>query len=388
MDFDPADPAFVADPYPAYAALRRDAPVWWYGPGGFWLVARHADVDALLRDPRLGRVFVPREPAEEFGPWNLVNEHAMLEREPPDHTRLRRLVAGAFTPRRAEELRGRVRALAADLLDPVVAAGGGDLVAAFAEPLPVAVIAELLGVPAADRHLLRPWSNAIVGLYELEPGPGVAGRAVAAARDFTAYLRALLAERRRRPGDDLLSALAVAAVDGDRLTEDELVATAVLLLNAGHEASVNVLAGGVLALLRHPGQLARLRADPGLAPRAVEELIRYDTPLSLFQRTAFADVAVGDQVVRAGDRVGLLLGSANRDPAAFDRPDDLDVGRTPNRHVGFGAGIHYCLGAPLARVELQEALALLLPLHLALAADPPMRPTFQFRGPATLPVTL
>jgi len=388
MDFDPADPAFIADPYPAYAALRRDAPVRWYAPGGFWLVARHAHVDALLRDPRLGRVFTPREPAAVYGAWNLVNEHAMLEREPPDHTRLRRLVAGAFTPRRAEELRGRVRALAAELLDPVRAGGGGDLVAAFAEPLPVAVIAELLGVPAADRHLLRPWSNAIVGLYELEPGPGVADRAVAAARDFTGYLRALLAERRRRPGDDLLSALAVAAVDGDRLTEDELVATAVLLLNAGHEASVNVIAGGVLALLRHPGQLARLRADPGLAPRAVEELIRYDTPLSLFQRTAFADVAVGDQVVRAGERVGLLLGSANRDPAAFPRPDELDVGRTPNRHVGFGAGIHYCLGAPLARVELQEALALLLPLDLALAADPPMRPTFQFRGPATLPVTL
>jgi len=384
MDFDPSDPGFVADPYPVYATLRARPPVRWRD---LWLVARHRDVDGLLRDPRLGRVFTPLEPAEVYRPWNLVNEHAMLEREPPDHTRLRRLVAGAFTARRVEGMRQRVRAVAQELVAPLVAAGGGDLVSALAEPLPVAVIAELLGVPAADRHRLRPWSNAIVGLYELEPGPGVAQRAVAAAAEFDDYLRALVARRRREPGGDLLSALATAPAD-DRLTDDELVATAVLLLNAGHEASVNVLAGGALALLRHPDQLARLRADPGLVPAAVEELIRYDTPLSLFTRTAFVPVEVGGVRVAAGERVGLLLGAANRDPDAFADPDRLDVGRSPNRHVGFGAVIHYCLGAPLARVELQEALATLLPLSINLLEDPPPRPTYQFRGPSRLPVRL
>jgi cytochrome P450 len=384
--FDPADPGFLADPYPAYAVLRREAPVARYEPGGLWLVSRHRDVDGLLRDPRLGRVFTPREPQDVFGPWNLVNERSMLELEPPDHTRLRKLLAGEFTPRRVEGLRGTITALVDELLD---AAGGvTDLIAALAEPLPVAVIAELLGIPAADRGLLRPWSNAIVGLYELEPSGEAAGRAVRAAAEFDAYLRDLLAERRRRPGPDLLSALALA--EGDRLTEDELVATAVLLLNAGHEASVNVLGNGVSALLSFPDQLARLIDDPRLAPTAVEELIRYDAPLSLFQRTAFTDVEVAGVKVRAGERVGLLLGAANRDPDAFAQPDRLDVGRSPNRHVGFGAGIHYCLGAPLARLELQVALTRLLARfpRLALAERPEVRPTFQFRGYRRLRVRL
>jgi cytochrome P450 len=379
--FDPARPEFVADPYPVYAALRDHAPVAWYEPGGMWLVARHADVDAVLRDRRFGRVFRPREPLERFAPWNLLNERSMLEMEPPDHTRLRSLVAKAFTPRRVERLRARVHALTNAFADPL-GDGEADLIATLAEPLPVAVIAELLGVPEADRHLLRPWSNAIVALYELASDEAAADSAVTAAREFDAYVRALLQVRRQRPGDDLLSALVAVRDAGDRLTEDELVATAVLLLNAGHEASVNVIGNGVGALLVHAGEWARLRADPGLVQPAAEEVIRFDTPLSLFQRTAFADVEVGGQTLHAGERVGLLLGSANRDPHAFSAPDRLDVGRRPNPHVGFGAGIHFCLGAPLARVEIQEVLRVLVTRFpaLRLVADPPPRPTFQFRG--------
>ena len=386
--FDPADPVFVADPYPTYAHLREHAPITWYAPEGFWLVSRHRDVDALLRDRRLGRVFTPKEPLERFGPWNLLNEHALLELEPPDHTRLRGLVAKAFTPRRGERLRERIRELADGLCDPLAEHGEADLIPTLAEPLPVAVIAELLGVPETDRHLLRPWSNAIVALYELAHDDETAERAVTAAREFDAYVRELVAARRVRPGEDLLSALVAVRDEGDKLTEDELVATAILLLNAGHEASVNVIGNGVRALLAHRDQWERLLADRSLLQAAAEEIIRFDTPLSLFQRTAFEDVAVGDHVVSRGERVGLLLGSANRDPAVFTAPDRLDVSRWPNPHVGFGAGIHFCLGAPLARVEIQEALAALLERFpsLELAAEPQPRSTFQFRGFSHLPV--
>ena len=388
--FDPADPAFVRDPYPAYAALRERPGLARYEAGGMWLVARHAEVDAVFRDRRLGRVFHPRRPEDFYGPWNLVNVHSMLEMEPPDHTRLRGLVAKEFTPRRVESLRARIGELVDGLLAPIAERGEADLVAELAEPLPVAVIAELLGFPEADRHLLRPWSNDIVSLYEPEPEPGAAERAVRASAEFDAALRELIAARRRSAGPDLFSALVQLTDAGDRLTEDELVATAVLLLNAGHEASVNVMANGVLALLRSPDQPARLAHDPALASTAVEELIRYDSPLSLFTRTASEDVEVGGQRVAAGEVVGLLLGSANRDPAAFAEPDRLDIARKPNNHVGFGAGIHYCLGAPLARVELQEALTRLLRRFpgLALAEEPEPRPTFQFRGYRSLRVTV
>lgn len=390
MRFDPSDAAFVADPYPAYAELRDAPGLTWDEAGRMWLVARHAEVDAALRDRRLGRVFVPKEPQAEFAPWNLVNEHSMLEMEPPDHTRLRGLVAREFTPRRVEGLRARIGALVEGLLDGLAAEGGGDLVVDLAEPLPVAVIAELLGFPDEQRDLLRPWSNAIVELYEPRPAPGAADRAIAAAAAFDAALRELIAHRRGRPGADLFSALVQLTDAGDRLTEDELVATAVLLLNAGHEASVNVLANAVVALLAHPGELARLRTNPALAPIAVEEVIRYDSPLSLFTRTALTDVEIAGRTVRQGEVVGLLLGAANRDPRAFAEPDRLDVGRHPNHHVGFGAGIHYCLGAPLARIELQEALTRLFARFPGLESSeaPEPRTSFQFRGFRRLVVRL
>lgn len=383
------DPDFLADPYPTYARLRRDAAVVW-DDGGYWVVSRHADVSALLRDRRLGRVFTPREPAADFAAWNLLNAEGMLDLEPPDHTRQRRLVATAFTPRRVEALRPAVGRLAAGLLDAAVDGGEVELMSGLAEPLPVAVIAELLGVPEADRHLLRPWSRAIVGLYELAADAAAERAAIDAADEFDAYLRALIAERRRSPGADLLSALVAASDGAELLREDEVVATAVLLLNAGHEATVNVLGNGVLALLRAPGELARLRADPGLLPYAVEEMVRYDTPLSMFFRTAAKEVEVGGVTIRPGERVGLLLGSANRDSSVFDRADSFDAGRRDNPHVGFGAGIHYCLGAPLARLEVQVAVAALLERspRLELAAEPVRRPSFQFRGVTELRLRL
>lgn len=388
--FRPADPGFLADPYPAYAVLRREVPIGYDESASCWVVSRHADVSALLRDRRLGRVFTPRQPAGVFAAWNRINADAMLDLEPPEHTRQRRLVSAAFTPRRVAALRAPVRRLAERLLDEAIDGDRLELMSGLAEPLPVAVIAELLGVPEEDRHRLRPWSRDIVGLYELAYDDTAEDRAVTAAAEFDGYLRGLIADRRRRPGEDLLTALVAASEEGDRLTEDEVVATAVLLLNAGHEATVNALGNGVLALLLTPGALGRLRAEPGLLAPAVEEMIRYDAPLSMFQRTAFVDVDVTGRTVRPGERVGLLLGSANRDERAFARPDLFDVSRPDNPHVGFGAGIHYCVGAPLARLEMQEAISALLGRYrrLELAGEPVRRPTFQFRGLTNLPLAV
>jgi cytochrome P450 len=253
------------------------------------------------------------------------------------------------------------------------------------------VIAELLGVPAADWPLLRPWSNAIVKMYEYAVTPEQRVAAETASREFVEYLRDLVAIRRRSPGDDLVSSLiAETDAEGGRLTEDELVTTCTLLLNAGHEATVNVVGNGVSALLGHPGQLAALRADSSLVPTAVEELIRYDSPLQLFERTAVADTPIADVVVVAGSKIAALLGAANRDPAVFAEPDRFDVARTDNPHLGFGVGIHFCVGAPLARVELQASLATLLRRFpsLSLAAPPHRRPEFVIRGVQSLLVTL
>jgi cytochrome P450 len=386
--FNPSE--LVDDPYPTYARLRAEAPVSWHAGTGLWLVSRHHDVDRLLRDRRLGRVFVPYEPRDRFAPWNLLNEYSLLELEPPEHTRLRRLVARPFTPRRIAGLRDRIVELTDQLLE-AVDPEAFDLMSQFAELLPVEVIAELLGVPAELRAPLRPWSNRIVALYELGYDGRTADAAIAAAVEFTAMLDDLIAWRRRSPGDDLLSALVHADVDGDALSRHELVATAALLLNAGHEASVNVIGNGIVALLERPAQLARLRGAAGdnLA-EAVEELIRFDSPLSLFQRTVFEPVQVGGRVLEPGARVGLLLASANRDETAFERADTLDVRRSPNPHVGFGAGIHYCLGAPLARMEIGVALERLLARNgtIELTDVPGRRASFQFRGYDRIPVRL
>jgi len=380
VDLDFADPEFVRDPYPALARLRERGPVTWHAPTGRWLAAGHAAAGAVLRDRRLGRFWRDREPAARWEPFNLLHREQMMENEPPAHTRLRSLVARAFGRGHVARLRPAIAAEAARLL---TAAGSEfDLLADLAEPLAVTVIAELLGVPAADRHRLRPWSAAIVRMYEVAPTAAAEDAALAACREFAGYLRDLAARRAAEPRDDLISHL-VAVRDGtDRLSPDELVASAILLLNAGHEASVNALGGGVVALLRHPGELARLRADRALVPTAVEEMIRYDPPLHLFARTAAEPVEIAGVTIPAGGEVAALLGAANRDPAVFAEPAVFDVARDPNPHLGFGAGLHFCLGAPLVRLELQAALAALLDHAptLALAAEPVQRPTFVLRA--------
>lgn len=393
MDFDPLLPEIVADPYPFFAARRRDAPVHWSDPLGTWVTFGHAEADAVLRHRGLGRLWAPRWPVDELPAYTLLHLHSMLENEPPVHTRLRRLVAAAFGRRQVERLRSRIAAVAAGLARDVRDAGSDgstvDLMPLYAEPLPVAVIASLLGVPDSDRGLLRPWSADIVRLYEPSPGPAAVARAETAAAGYVAYVRSLIAHRRVHPCDDLLSELVAARdADGSRLSEDELVATAVLLQMAGHEASVNVVGNGTLALLRAPAQRAALTVDG--VPAAVEELIRYDSPLQLFERTATEPVTIGGVTVEPGQKIAALLGAANRDPAVFAEPDRLDLTRSPNPHLGFGAGIHFCLGAPLARVELQASLSTLvtdLP-GLALAAEPERKPTFVHRALATLPVTV
>jgi cytochrome P450 len=392
--FDPTSAEILADPYPAFAQLRQKSPVLWHDELGMWLTFRHADASAVLRDRRLGRIWRLRWPDEDLPAFTLLHVHSLLENEPPTHTRLRRLVAAAFARGHVERLRPQVSQLAERLADAVADAGADgspvDLLPLYAEPLPVAVIADLLGIPERERAPLRPWSNAIVKMYEYGVTAEQRRAAERAAREYVDHTRALVAERRRRPGDDLLSSLvAVRDADGSRLSEDELVATAILLAMAGHEATVNVVGNGVLALLRNPDQWARLVADPSLVPAAVEELIRYDSPLQLFERTAVADAEIGGVTVRAGEKIAALLGSANRDPDVFAAPDRLDMGRADNPHIGFGAGIHYCVGAPLSRVELQASLGTLVRRfpRLALAGEPVRRPEFVIRGLRTLPVT-
>ncbi|MFI9345969.1 cytochrome P450 [Streptomyces sp. NPDC052773] len=389
--FDPWDPAFLADPYPAYAELRARGRVHHYEPTNQWLVPHHADVSALLRDRRLGRTYQHRFSHEEFGrtppppeqePFHTLNDHGMLDLEPPDHTRIRRLVSKAFTPRTVERLKPYVERLAGELVDGLVRRGGGDLLAEVAEPLPVAVIAEMLGVPESDRAPLRPWSADICGMYELNPSKETAARAVRASVEFSDYLRELIAERRKDPGDDLISGLIAAHDEDDRLTEQEMISTCVLLLNAGHEATVNATVNGWWALLRHPDQLAALRADHSLVPAAIEELMRYDTPLQLFERWVLDDIEIDGTVIPRGAELALLFGSANHDPAVFTEPGRLDLTREENPHISFSAGIHYCIGAPLARLELAASMRALLERAptLSLASEPKRKPNFVIRG--------
>ncbi|SDK50262.1 cytochrome P450 [Streptomyces indicus] len=398
--FAPSSPEFAADPYPAYAELRAAGRALWFEPSRQWLIPHHADVSALLRDRRLGRTYQHRYTHEEFGrtppppahePFHTLNDNGLLDLEAPRHTRIRRLVSKAFTPRTVQRLTPYVEELAASLVARLVANGGGDLVAEVAEPLPVAVIAEMLGVPESDRGLLRPWSADICGMYELNPSDETARRAVSASVEFSAYLRELIAARRKEPGEDLISGL-IASHDEDdgRLTEQEMISTCVLLLNAGHEATVNTTGNGWFALFRNPEQLAALRADP--APEklstAVEELMRYDTPLHLFERWVLEDIEVGGVRIPKGSEVALLFGSANHDPAVFVESERLDLTRADNPHVSLGAGIHYCLGAPLARIELAASFGQLIRQApaLRLAGEPQRKAGFVIRGLGSLPV--
>ncbi len=392
QSFNPMDPEFLADPYPTYHRLRAEDPVH-HSPLGFWVLTRYEDVSAVLRDPRFIKEPLAALVAARFGaevPRGVGL--SMLDRDPPDHTRLRSLVSKAFTPRVVEGLRPRIQQIVDGLITRAQAAGSMDVIEEFAYPIPVNVICEMLGVPVEDHERFKGWSLDIArGLDSiwLPQDSEVPRRSAAARHAISDYFRGLIAERRASPRGDLLSALITAEEAGDKLNEEELLATCILLLIAGHETTVNLIGNGVLALLRHPSELRRLRETPGLITSAVEELLRYDGPVQRTARVASADATIGSRTIRKGEMVMPFIGAADRDPAQFPDPDRLDLTRSDNRHIAFGWGIHFCLGAPLARVEGQIALDMLvrrLP-RLELVTDrPEYRQSLTLRGLKTLPV--
>ena len=390
--FNPMDPEFLANPYPTYHRLRQEDPVH-HSPLDFWVLTRYEDVVAVLRDPRFIKQPLVALVAARFGvtvPPGIGL--SMLDRDPPDHTRLRSLVSKAFTPRVVEGLRPRIQQIVDALIARAEAMGSMDLIEEFAYPIPVNVICEMLGVPVEDHERFKGWSLDIArGLDSiwLPPESDIPRRSGAARHAIADYFRGLIAERRTSPRGDLLSALIAAEEAGDTLSEDELIATCILLLIAGHETTVNLIGNGTLALLRHPGELRRLRETPGLITSAVEELLRYDGPVQRTARIPSTDVTIGGRTIGKGEMVMPFIGAADRDPSQFSDPDRLDLARTDNRHIAFGWGIHFCLGAPLARLEGQiaiDALVRRLP-KLEIATDEPeYRQSLTLRGLKALPV--
>ena len=398
MDF--YDPEFLADPYPALARVREATPILRNEQTGQWMLTRFGEVYETLRDHRLGRVYHHRYRHAELGQpapdprWAAFHQHerwSLLSLEPPDHTRIRKLVSKAFTSRSVAVLGPVIAALSQGLIDRCRELRTFDLLADYAQRYSVAVVAEVLGVPRADTQQLLDWSHAIVKMYELSASDELKAGADAAAGEFIDYTRALIAAKRRSPDARLVSQLVQVSDGGDRLSDDEIVSTAMVLLEAGHEATVNTLGNGMKALMAHRDQWRRLVAGEVDAATAVEELLRWDSPLQLFARWVLEPgVEVAGQRLAVGDQVALLFGSAQRDPRRFDHPDRFDVARGDPNHIGFGGGIHYCLGAPLARHELAVALADLVTNfpHLELAAEPVYHPTFVIRGLTELRLTI
>jgi pimeloyl-[acyl-carrier protein] synthase len=390
ITYNPLDPAVRDDPYPAYRALREADPVHRSPFQELWVVSRYRDVSWLLRDQRLS---ADRTRWDHFRP--LVEDAAprsMLAHDPPDHTRLRTLVSKAFTPRMVEELRPKIEALVGEALDRAAGRGGLELIDDLAYPLPVTVIADMLGVPPEDWHRFREWSRVLVA--NLDPltmhEPQRIASFVAARDGLAGYLRGVVAERRREPRDDLISALIAVEERGDVLGERELIVMLNLLLVAGHETTVNLIGNGVHALLRHPDQLALLRERPELIESAVEELLRWDSPVQLTSRVAIAEFELGGRGIRRGEMLLMLLGGANRDPEQFPDPDRLDITRSPNQHLSFGRGVHFCLGAPLARLEGQIAIRSLVTRFPALrpAGETVRGETVTLRGLRRLPLAV
>lgn len=397
--FDIFDPAFRANPYPVYDEFRQRDPVhrgraptpghnatWWY-------LFRYDDVAAVLKDSRFGREIAPAldgplppVPPEEREPfWDMYAQWTLAQ-EPPGHTRQRALLNQAFTVRVVEELRPRIVALATELLDDLRGRETFDVVGDYAFPLTLAVICDLLGIPRDDREQIKQWSLTIAAVLDYKRTWDIMGEGNRMALDFSAYLREIAAQRRAAPRRDLITRLLAAADADERLSEDEVISLCAMLLFAGHETTVSLISSGTLLLLEHPDQLARLRVEPELIDTAVEEFIRLHSPIQATSRYAYADVDIGGRHIRRGDSLTLMLGSANRDPAAFVDPDALDIGRRPNRHLAFGRGIHFCLGSPLAVAQGGIALTLLMERMpgLRLAAAPVWAETFGFRGLSAL----
>ena len=385
IDFN--NPTFVADPYEQLKELREfGKPVWHEGMQIF-LAARHSDANDVFRNKSLGRIFTDKSPAFEWETFNWLHSDSILDSEPPKHTRLRSLVAKAFNRNKIEGMRPAVERITQQLLDAIdekIKSGESfDLIADYAEPLPVKIIADLLGFPESEEHLLRPWSQSIVKMYEVNPSEQYQVEAKKAAGEFAEYVRNLAEHRKTNPGQDLITDLAMVEENGEKLNSHELVATCVLLLNAGHEASVNAFGNGMVAALERPDQAELLRKNSrAITDTALEEFMRFDAPLHLFERTATVDTELGGVKIEKGQKIAALIGSANRDSSVFERADEMDLTRDPNPHIGFGAGIHFCLGAPLARLEMSVSLPALWEKYpnMQLAGTPVRRPTFVLRG--------
>lgn len=378
------DPDVIRDPYPHLKELRDLDKPFWHPDLEVFLAATHRDANEVLRNKSLGRIYIDRAPESEWGVFNWLHSDSILDSEPPKHTRLRGLVLKAFNRGRMEGMRSQIEAIASELLDEIENKGGEfDLIADYAEPLPVKVIALLLGFPPKDEYLLRPWSQAIVKMYEVNPPREHQLAAQKAANEFADYVHTLMLERKREPKPDLITDLSQVHEAGEQLSTHELIATCILLLNAGHEASVNGFGNGMVALLRKEAERARLFNDPDkFSPTAVEEFLRFDSPLQYFERTAINECEISGVTVKQGQKIVSLLGSANRDESVFEKADQFDVSRQPNPHIGFGAGIHFCVGAPLARLEMSISLPLLIKRfpNLNLAREPQRRPAFSLRG--------
>jgi pimeloyl-[acyl-carrier protein] synthase len=392
--YNPLLPEFHANPYPFYRRLREEDPVH-LSPLGVWVLTRYEDAVMVLRDPRFGREGIAELAEARLGAARVrpTNARDMLFRDPPDHTRLRALVSRAFTPRVVEAMRPHIQEIVDGLLDRVEGAHAMDVIEDLAYPVPVRVICEMLGVPPADQEVFRHWSADIARSLDAALFPAdssIVTRGQEAGDALREYFRSLIAVRRKHPQPDLLSALIAAEEQGDKLSEAELLSTCVLLLIAGHETTVNLIGNGLLALLQHPTELRALADDPALIQTGVEELLRYDGPVQRTSRMTMADVEIGGKQISKGSVVVAAIGAANRDPAYFPDPERLDIARKDNRHIAFGFGIHFCLGAPLARIEGQVAIGTLLRRWrgLKLVSDTPeWRESSVLRGLKTLPVT-
>ncbi len=394
VEFNPLLPEFRLNPYPTYRRLQEEDPVHQSMIPGTWVLSRYADVMMVLRDARFGRADAERFWGERLGegPALPVISKWMLFRDPPDHTRLRTLVTKAFTPRTIENLRPRVLEIVNELLDAAHADGGMDMMASFAYPLPVLVICEMLGVPAKDRDIFKSWSGDIARILDpiLMPGAAEHGHQVMAA--MSEYFHDLIAHLRKHPQENLLDAMIAAEEAGERLSEEELLANCILLFAAGHETTVNLIGNGTLALLQHPEQLAKLQKQPELLESAIEECLRYDSPVQMTGREPKEDCEIGGKRIQVGERLFTLVGAANRDPATFTDPDRFDITRTNNKHLthlAFGHGIHFCLGAALARLEGQCAIGTLVKRQPELRLQTETlqwRDAFTLRGLQSLPV--